>query len=293
MTAVSEVSFDSIVNVASVPHRSPFRYPGGKTWLVPLVRLWLQSVQPVTELVEPFAGGAIVGLTAVFEQLTRHLTLIELDPNVSSVWQTMLNGHGENLAEKIVSFDMSLENVRLILAHEPESSLERAFSTIVRNRVQRGGILAPGASLMKAGENGHGVKSRWYAQTLHRRISDIVTIKDRVSFIHGDGIAHMRQVADSPGNAYFIDPPYTVAGRRLYAHSIVNHEELFQVAATLAGDFLMTYDNAEEVRTLAARHGFDTILVPMKSTHHARKTELLIGRNLDWARRSLQLRLDV
>jgi len=30
-----------IVNVASVPQRSPFRYPGGKTWLVPLVRQWL------------------------------------------------------------------------------------------------------------------------------------------------------------------------------------------------------------------------------------------------------------
>lgn len=25
-----------VVNVASVPQRSPFRYPGGKTWLVPL-----------------------------------------------------------------------------------------------------------------------------------------------------------------------------------------------------------------------------------------------------------------
>lgn len=27
-----------VVNVASVPQRSPFRYPGGKTWLVPVVR---------------------------------------------------------------------------------------------------------------------------------------------------------------------------------------------------------------------------------------------------------------
>ncbi len=26
-----------VVNVATVPHRSPFRYPGGKTWLVPRV----------------------------------------------------------------------------------------------------------------------------------------------------------------------------------------------------------------------------------------------------------------
>jgi DNA adenine methylase len=29
---------NKIVNVASVPQRSPFRYPGGKTWLVPIVR---------------------------------------------------------------------------------------------------------------------------------------------------------------------------------------------------------------------------------------------------------------
>jgi hypothetical protein len=30
-----------VVNVSTVPHRSPFRYPGGKTWLVPRVRDWL------------------------------------------------------------------------------------------------------------------------------------------------------------------------------------------------------------------------------------------------------------
>ena len=29
---------DKVVNVASVPQRSPLRYPGGKTWLVPARR---------------------------------------------------------------------------------------------------------------------------------------------------------------------------------------------------------------------------------------------------------------
>ncbi|MCC8991732.1 MAG: hypothetical protein LM514_03955, partial [Streptococcus sp.] len=32
------------VNVASVPQRSPFRYPGGKTWFVPTFRKWIQSL---------------------------------------------------------------------------------------------------------------------------------------------------------------------------------------------------------------------------------------------------------
>lgn len=43
-------------------------------------------------------------------------------------------------------------------------------------------------------------------------------------------------------------------------------------------------DNAPELNNLAAHYGFDTELVAMKSTHHAAMTELLIGRNLDWAR---------
>jgi DNA adenine methylase len=286
----TETVHDGIVNVASVPHRSPFRYPGGKTWLVPLVRLWLQSVQPIAELVEPFAGGAIVGLTAVFEQLAGRLTLVELDQNVAAVWDVMLNGHGPALAECITGFEMSLANARAVLAAEPRTPLDRAFCTILRNRVQHGGILAPGASLMKDGENGRGIKSRWYAQTLHRRISDIVAIKERIAFIQGDGIAYLGNVADRPNVAFFIDPPYTVAGRRLYAHSQLDHEELFRVANTLAGDFLITYDNAEEIQALATRYRFDSELVPMKSTHHERKMELLIGRNLDWARRTHQLR---
>ena len=44
----------------------------------------------------------------------------------------------------------------------------------------------------------------------------------------------------------------------------------------------MTYDDSDEVRSLAARYGFDIRLLPMSNTHHAKMTELLIGRNLDW-----------
>jgi hypothetical protein len=51
---------DYVVNVASVPQRSPFRYPGGKTWLIPYVRRWLSSITPpLQELIELFAEGRI------------------------------------------------------------------------------------------------------------------------------------------------------------------------------------------------------------------------------------------
>jgi DNA adenine methylase len=44
----------------------------------------------------------------------------------------------------------------------------------------------------------------------------------------------------------------------------------------------MTYDNDERVRDLASAHGFDTRPMVMKNTHHAKMTELLIGRDLAW-----------
>ncbi|MDQ3584451.1 MAG: DNA adenine methylase [Acidobacteriota bacterium] len=61
-----------VVNVAAVPQRSPFRYPGGKTWLVPRIRQWLK--QRPAEFIEPFAGGGIVGLTVAAENLAAHVT---------------------------------------------------------------------------------------------------------------------------------------------------------------------------------------------------------------------------
>ena len=72
------------------------------------------------------------------------------------------------------------------------------------------------------------------------------------------------------------------AGSRLYTHSEIDHACLFSMCEQLRGDFLLTYDNADEVRTLALRHGFEARPIAMKNTHHAEMTELLIGRNLRW-----------
>ncbi|HEY3248010.1 MAG TPA: hypothetical protein VGK88_06960, partial [bacterium] len=96
----------------------------------------------------------------------------------------------------------------------------------------------------------------------------------------------MEKLARSANTVFFIDPPYTVAGKRLYKHSNIDHERLFAVAATLQGDFLMTYDEAEPIKELARRHNFETHTLLMKNTHHRVMRELLVGKDLGWARSS-------
>ena len=271
-------------NVSSVKQLSPFRYPGGKTWLVPEVRRWLQaSKRTPSTFVEPFAGGAMAGLTAAAEGLAEHVFLGELDADVAAVWKTIFNGKladVEWLKQQILDFEVSLENVRKILDDKPRAARAVAFRTIVRNRMQRGGIMAAGAGLVKAGEAGRGLHSRWYPETLCTRIDALHAIKNRVTFEQVDAFEAVKRYAKDPDAFFFIDPPYTAggknAGKRLYTHNEIDHEGLFALMASVKGSVMLTYDDAPEVRTMADKHGFRVEPIPMKNTHHALIRELLI-----------------
>jgi DNA adenine methylase len=277
-------SEDKPINVATVPMRSPFRYPGGKTWFVPYVRKWLKSIGSNVRLIEPFAGGGIVSLTAAFENLAERILMVEKDEDISAVWRTVLGHQHKWLIHKIETIEITRENVEKILNTRTRSLRERAFSTILRNRLSHGGILAQGAGLIKNGENGKGLKSRWYAGTLRRRILDIEIVKDKIKFIQGDGLDIIYKNLDSKKTAFFIDPPYTVAGRRLYKYHKIDHEKLFALATRIKGHFIMTYDDVPEIEDLALKNRFEVERVLMKTTHHLRKYELVVGHDLEWLR---------
>jgi len=273
----------SIINVASVPQRSPFRYPGGKTWLIPTVRQWLkQEKKSAKELIEPFAGGGIVSLTAAFERLADHITMVEMDEEIAAVWEVILNGKNKWLADKIYSYDLTHINVKTELENPNKEIQDIAFCTILKNRVFHGGILAKGSGMIKNGENGKGITSRWYPKTLRDRILAIGYIKDKIHFIQGDAFEVLEQNLTNKSAYFFIDPPYTVAGKRLYTHFSIDHEKLFELTAQLQGKFMLTYDDTPEIRQLAQKHNLQFRTIPMKTTLHIQKNEIIISDNLTW-----------
>ena len=271
---------DTVVNVASVPQRSPLRYPGGKTWLVPEIRKYLAGLDFRPEVfVEPFAGGGIASLTAVMDCYVDRAVLCERDPDISNLWQCMLDD-AEELARRVEGFVATPENVNAVFADAGVSGMDAAFRTLLRNRVSRGGIMAKGASVMKQGENGHGISSRWYPDTLAARIRAIGNYAERLDFFQGDGVSLVELCKDNEAAAFFIDPPYTAAGkragRRLYTYNEIDHEDLFERMSLVRGVFMMTYDESPDVIEMARRRGFHLAKVPMKNTHHAVMYELLI-----------------
>lgn len=256
-----------------------------------MIQCLLAQEKKPAALIEPFAGGAIVGLTAAFENLVDHVVLVELDNQVAAVWETIINqGEGEWLAQRIERFSLTPETVKETLQQTDLSTREQAFQTILQNRTAHGGILAKGAGLIKFGENGKGLTSRWYPETLAKRIRDIDSIREKLTFIHGDAFPVIEKYHDCEDAFFFVDPPYTAgkngkrAGTRLYTHFDINHEELFCQLSRARGDLLITYDNDAYVRDLAQRHGFQHLEIAMQNTHLAKMTELIIGRDLGWAR---------
>lgn len=273
----------TLINVASVPQRSPFRYPGGKTWLIPTVRQWLkQENKTAKELIEPFAGGGIVSLTTAFEKLAFHITMVELDEEIAAVWEAILNGKNKWLAEKIYSYNLTHVNVKTELENPNKELQDIAFCTILKNRVFHGGIIAKGSGMIKNGENGKGINSRWYPKTLRDRILAIGHVKDKIDFIRGDAFEVIEQNLNNRNAYFFIDPPYTIAGKRLYTYFNIDHERLFELTAQLQGKFMLTYDDTPEIRQLAKKYNLQYRTIPMKTTLHIEKNEIIISDNFTW-----------
>lgn len=272
-------------NVSQVQKYSPLRYPGGKTWLIPHIHDWLDGLSPRPKLlVEPFAGGGIVSLTAVMEGLVDQCWMVERDREVAAFWRAALY-HGSALCEMVRRFQPTRKEVEKLSRQSPTNDLERGFRTLVMNRTRSGGILARGAALLSYGENGKGVASRWYPETLIHRLTAISNNEPSICLFEANGIDILRNLPNlcDVGYVLFVDPPYTAggkrAGKRLYTDNEIDHAGLFELLAGTNADFLATYDMTDEIHALARKHGFHAVQVEMRNTHHARVSELLISPN--------------
>lgn len=206
----------------------------------------------------------------------------ELDEEIAAVWKVILHGENESLADRIFTFDLTVENLQIEFNRTHKTLHDTAFCTILKNRVFHGGILAKGSGMIKNGESGKGIQSRWYPKTLRDRILAINLIKHKIEFKTADAFEIIAKHVNAPNTFFFIDPPYSVAGKRLYTLYDIDHARLFKLVAGLSGKFLMTYDDTPEIRTLAHQNNLIYRTIPMKTTHHLEKNELLIANDFMW-----------
>jgi DNA adenine methylase len=260
---------------------SPFRYPGGKSGLRPNVINWVRNLGFRPKLfIEPFAGGSSVGLAIAELNLADSIILVELDPDVAAVWNVILNGQAERFAAKIRNFKLTEASARKTLDRNGHDRFNRAFRCLLRNRISRGGVMAPGAGVLNYGEAGKGIHSRWYPDTLAKRIDAIQAIRHKLAFVEGDGLEILRRFCSTPQTVAFVDPPYVAGGRgaglRLYRHNNVDYKELFKVIRSFNGPMIITYHRSDIVEREAKAAGVECHTVNMHTAHTISKRQLIL-----------------
>ena len=225
-----------------------------------------------------------MSLTAVMENLVTEAVMIERDQDVAALWKTALLDT-DHLIEKIRLFTPTRRGVEELEQANCQNDAERAFRTLVLNRTKRAGILAPGASFLESGEDARGIGSRWYPDTLVKRLQEIGKHAKNIAFYEGDSMRILEPLLRGWGRkaAVFVDPPYTGkggkgAGSRLYKHCTIDHARLFGILDRSRANFLMTYDGAQEIVDLIHMHRFYAVRVEMNNAHYRPLSELVITR---------------
>lgn len=261
---------------------SPLRYPGGKSWITPLLSPLLRRHPPLsraTALTEVFAGGASVSCRELSCRRDIWVHLNELDNDVLAFWQTVFGSQGRALSETVRGITHPHEHLRAVV-HTRE---EQALQTLIRNRLNYGGLLQGAGRSRLIG----GLAPRWYPRTLADRIGALHDRRQQVDLTGEDALRLLPRLRHHEG-VIFVDPPYSVAptsaGHLLYRHAALDHEQLMSLCADLQGPWVMTHEDHPLIRDLARHHQLDVRRLQMHSNAGVGRSELVIGRDLGWLR---------
>lgn len=264
---------------------SPLRYPGGKTSIWKMVSTIIKDNELERgHYCEPYAGGCGLALSLLFKGYVHELHLNDIDRSIWAFWNAVLH-ETEALIEKILLTEVTVEEWYrqrdVQLNKDDFSDFDLAFSSFFLNRTNRSGII------LKAGmigglkqEGNYKIDCRYNKKSLIDKIKRIEKYKHRIHLYNLDALDFLDKTRVSlPKNSlYCIDPPYFEKGQTLYtnAYEKKDHEEISKKILKLNRPWILTYDNANEIRTLYSKSKQYTFDLNYSAAEKRVGTELLI-----------------
>lgn len=238
---------------------SPLRYPGGKGKLAHYVQLLVEhNMLSDGHYVEPYAGGASVALSLLFNEYVQKVHINDYDFRVYAFWDSVLN-HTDQLCQKIMDTDINIDNWKYQkeIQKNPKnySTIEIGFSTFYLNRTNRSGILKAGVI---GGNNQAGnwkIDARFNKDDLIQRIQRISRYKNRIHLYNMDAVDLTYKLdKELPKETlFYFDPPYYNKGKDLYInfYEHKDHQQISKLISKLRNRFwLVSYDNDINIRNL-------------------------------------------
>ena len=238
---------------------SPLRYPGGKRKLAPLIKqVFKDNYLYDGVYVEPYAGGASIALSLLFNEYASKVIINDIDPSIYAFWHSVLF-NTEDLCKLVRDVPVNVRTWRIQKAiqrsYADASFLELGFSTLFLNRTNRSGILKAG---IIGGSNQSGewkIDSRYNKPELTKRIQRIAKYKERIKIFNLDACQLLRRLKNQiPKKClFYFDPPYYAKGKALYLNYYKDEDHVKicgEIKSIVAHKWIVTYDNVPFIRKL-------------------------------------------
>lgn len=287
----SSVSFRNKKSVASTlelpqdGYFSPLRYPGGKAKLTGYVAelLKLNHLQQ-KPYIEPFCGGAGIGLSLLANNHISHLHLNDYDRAIYAFWHSV-KFQNEKLCLKIANTEITLRNwarQKDILSKKSSANLlDLGFATFFLNRTNRSGILGGG---IIGGLEQKGVwklDTRFNKTPLLQRIRLIGQLSENITITNCEARDYIRQNLPSLpfSSLVYFDPPYFQKGASLYMNAFQTQDHVMlaeYIQEQVNQNWIISYDNIADIAYLFSKCEQETFSLSYSAQKHYRGSEIMI-----------------
>ena len=258
---------------------SPLRYPGGKRKLASFIASVCRVNNINGHYVEPYAGGAAVGLELLFTGQVKDITINDLDRSVYAFWKSVLT-NPEEFCSRIQETKINTENRNAAREIQRQKKyariLDLGFSTFFLNRTNYSGILNAGMLGGKSQTSQYGIDARFNKQDLIERIMKISKQKKHIHVHNSDAmdlVARLSEKLDAQSTLYYFDPPYYSKGAYLYMNHYgrTDHQNIAERIQNIGRlRWIVSYDDVPDIKNYYSRRRSQTYSL----SHTARSARL-------------------
>ena len=205
---------------------TPFRYPGGKTKLAPVMEEILKANNlEGCVFFEAFAGGAGLGLELLKKGKIKWLVLNDIDDAICSFWSAAIYEPWK-LIEMILTAPLNLpewlKETEIYSGRtipEKDKTVAKGFSALYLNRVNFSGIIKGGVIGGKEQKGKYKMDCRFNRTELASRILEIYELADHILAIKNDVLTEFFKVCRGKVQNFYINElcisdPYYVQSMR-------------------------------------------------------------------------------